>query len=42
MKPKNYFSTTEGELKVQYNNHKNVSTQCTDEKARKFLNIFGT
>ena len=39
---KNYFSTTEGELKAQYNNHENSSTYCTDEKATKLLNIFGT
>ena len=39
---KNYFSTTKGELKAQYNNHKSSFTYCTDEKATELLNIFET
>ena len=44
---KNYFSTTEGEFKAQYNdknflNHKNSFTHCTDEKATELSNAFVT
>ena len=32
-KTKNYFGTTEGEFKAQYNNHKESFTYYVDEKA---------
>ena len=29
----NYFATTEGKFKAQYNNHKNAFAHCIDQKA---------
>ena len=38
-----FFSTTEGEFKPQYNNHKNSLTyHRIDEKATEISNTFGT
>ena len=38
---KNYFGTTDYELKVQYNNHKKLFAHCIDEKATELSNTFG-
>ena len=38
----NYFATTEGKFKAQYNNHKKSFAHCTDQKAAELLNTYGT
>ena len=39
---KNYFDTTESELKAQYDNHKKSFIHCIDGKATELSNAFGT
>ena len=39
---KNYFDTTESELKAQYDNQKKSFTHCIDEKATELSNALGT
>ena len=39
---KNYFDTTESELKAQYDNQKKSFTHCIDEKATELSNALRT